>query len=267
LNHHPGKRWCRYLQHHQPPPLGIISKVTPISQQWTHNTALCQKNATSQTTRQPMYVKRNTGVRSRNHCRRRKAVSITYSECVPAALVIQHAKCTRHIILSSVACLGCTILSSVACLALPYCHLWPVWLYDIVICGLSGSTILSSVACLALPYCHLWPVWLYHIVTCGLSGSTILSSLACLAVPYCHLSPVWLYHIVICRLSGSTILSSVACLALPYCHLWPVWLYHIVTCGLSGCTKFLYIFRKKKLLDIKCVLRFSLQICLKHFSL
>ena len=36
-----------------------------------------------------------------------------------------------------------------------YCHLWPVWLYHIL---------LSSVACLALPY---------FIVICGLSGSTI----------------------------------------------------------------------------------------------
>jgi hypothetical protein len=43
--------------------------------------------------------------RSRNHCCRGKAISITYSECVYVALVIQHAKRMRRIILSSVACL------------------------------------------------------------------------------------------------------------------------------------------------------------------
>jgi len=38
-----------------------------------------------------------------------KTIIITYSECIPLALVIQHAMRTHHI-----------ILSSVACLALPY---------------------------------------------------------------------------------------------------------------------------------------------------
>jgi hypothetical protein len=52
--------------------------------------------------------KRNTETRSRNHCCRGKAISITYSECVSVALVIQHAKRMR------------LILSSVACLALPH---------------------------------------------------------------------------------------------------------------------------------------------------
>jgi hypothetical protein len=45
----------------------------------------------------------------RNHYRRGKAISVKYSECVFVVLVIQHAKFTRLI-----------ILSSVACLALPY---------------------------------------------------------------------------------------------------------------------------------------------------
>jgi hypothetical protein len=56
-------------------------------------------------TRQSMCVSRNTEARSRNHCCRGKAVSITYSECVSVTLVIQHAKRMRGIILSSVACL------------------------------------------------------------------------------------------------------------------------------------------------------------------
>ena len=50
--------------------------------------------------------KRNIDARSRNHCCRGKAISITYSECVSVALVIQHAKRMRRIILSSVACLA-----------------------------------------------------------------------------------------------------------------------------------------------------------------
>jgi len=41
---------------------------------------------------------RNNEARSRNHCCRRKAISITYSECVLITLVIQHAKRMRRII-------------------------------------------------------------------------------------------------------------------------------------------------------------------------
>jgi hypothetical protein len=39
-----------------------------------------------------MYVERNIDARSRNHCRHGKAISITYSECVFVALVIQLEK-------------------------------------------------------------------------------------------------------------------------------------------------------------------------------
>ena len=46
--------------------------------------------------------------RSRNHCCHGKAVSVTYSECMSAALVIQHANRMR------------LIQSSVARLAVPY---------------------------------------------------------------------------------------------------------------------------------------------------
>jgi hypothetical protein len=48
--------------------------------------------------------KRNTEARSRNHCCHGETISIIYSECVSVALVIQHAKRMRRIILSAVAC-------------------------------------------------------------------------------------------------------------------------------------------------------------------
>jgi hypothetical protein len=48
---------------------------------------------------------RNIEARSRNRCCRGKTVRITYSECVSVALVIQHARPKRLIVLSSVACL------------------------------------------------------------------------------------------------------------------------------------------------------------------
>ena len=47
--------------------------------------------------------KRKLQVLSCNHCCSGKAISITYSECVSVALVIQHSKLMRHIVLSSVA--------------------------------------------------------------------------------------------------------------------------------------------------------------------
>jgi hypothetical protein len=49
--------------------------------------------------------KHNFNARSRNHCCRGKAISITHSEHVSVVLVIQHAKRMRRIIWSSVACL------------------------------------------------------------------------------------------------------------------------------------------------------------------
>jgi len=51
-----------------------------------------------------MYYKRNIEARSHNHFCRGKAVRITYSEYASVAIIIQHAKRMRLIILSSLAC-------------------------------------------------------------------------------------------------------------------------------------------------------------------
>jgi hypothetical protein len=56
----------------------------------------------STTTGQAMYVCCNIDVLSCNQCCRGKAISITYSECVSVALIMEHAICMGHIILSSV---------------------------------------------------------------------------------------------------------------------------------------------------------------------
>jgi hypothetical protein len=50
--------------------------------------------------------------RSRYHFCRRKAKSITYSECVSVILVIQRVTCMLRIILSCVACLGASYFST-----------------------------------------------------------------------------------------------------------------------------------------------------------
>ena len=47
-----------------------------------------------------MDIERNNEGRSRNHCCSGKAITITYSECVSVALVIQHEMRMRHIGLS-----------------------------------------------------------------------------------------------------------------------------------------------------------------------
>jgi Fe2+ transport system protein B len=60
----------------------------------------------SEKTKEAICVKRNTRALSLNQCCCGKAISILYSECVSAALVIQHAKRMRPVILSYVASLA-----------------------------------------------------------------------------------------------------------------------------------------------------------------
>ena len=58
-------------------------------------------------TRQSTYLHRNSEARSCNHCCSRKAISITYSECVFLALGIQHAKRMRYVVIRGLS--GCTL--------------------------------------------------------------------------------------------------------------------------------------------------------------
>jgi hypothetical protein len=62
----------------------------------------CTKDDTELTT-QAMYVKRDNAASSCSHCCSGKAIIIIYSACVFVALVIQHSKHMRRIVLSSVA--------------------------------------------------------------------------------------------------------------------------------------------------------------------
>jgi hypothetical protein len=57
---------------------------------------------TVRSTRKAMYIEINTEKRSCNHCCSGRTISITYSECVFLASVIQHPERMRHIVLSSV---------------------------------------------------------------------------------------------------------------------------------------------------------------------
>jgi len=58
--------------------------------------------------------KTGTEARSLNNCCREKAMTITYSGCVSVALVIQHAKRMRRIILSCLVCLALPYISTLS---------------------------------------------------------------------------------------------------------------------------------------------------------
>jgi hypothetical protein len=53
-------------------------------------------------TRRTVSVLLNIGARGLNHCHSGTAIHITYSECVPVALGIQHAVRVRHIVMWSI---------------------------------------------------------------------------------------------------------------------------------------------------------------------
>jgi hypothetical protein len=72
-------------------------------------------------TRQALYVKRNIQTLSHNHCSHGKAISVTYSECVSVALVIQQDSC-----------------------AIFYSRLWPVWLCRVFPHYLTNGTIFEK---------------------------------------------------------------------------------------------------------------------------
>jgi len=59
-----------------------------------------------------MQYKSNIEARSRNHCCRGKATSVTYSDCVSVAFVIEYAMCKSGIILSAVPCLALLYFSA-----------------------------------------------------------------------------------------------------------------------------------------------------------
>ena len=73
-------------------------------------------------TKEVMFLRLNVNGRSQNHCSLGEAISITCSECVSVALVSQHAKRMRRIILSK----------------------WPVWLYYIFPYYLIDGTIFGK---------------------------------------------------------------------------------------------------------------------------
>jgi len=56
----------------------------------------------------------NIEARLRDHCCRRKLLSITYSKCVSVALIIQHAMRMSTILMLSVACLVVSYFSHIS---------------------------------------------------------------------------------------------------------------------------------------------------------
>jgi hypothetical protein len=65
------------------------------------------------TTIQAMYIKRNIRAHSCNYCCHGKEIKITYCGCVSVALVIQHTKRMRRVVLSFVACLSLLYISHI----------------------------------------------------------------------------------------------------------------------------------------------------------
>jgi hypothetical protein len=114
------KKWhwdrffSKYFNFHisvTPPMLHFHSSITEVI--WQQLTELVK---------QDRQLTHNTEVHSCNHCCSGKAISIIYYECVFVALVILHAGV--HV---------------------PYCHVWPVWLYYIFPHYLINGTIKKKI--------------------------------------------------------------------------------------------------------------------------
>jgi hypothetical protein len=85
------------------------SKLKAVRQRWVHvwkktvvacrGVDLLSQDLKTLKTRQAISICRKIEARSRFLCCRGKATRITYSECVSIALVIQHAKCIRCIVI------------------------------------------------------------------------------------------------------------------------------------------------------------------------
>ena len=104
-----------------------------------------------------------TEARSCNHCCGGKGLSITYSECVSGALIIQRTMRMRHIVICCLS--GSTVFFHI----IPYCHLLPVRLYSIF----PHYPILSSVACPALQF---FP---HYLINGMIFEKKILSNMKC----------------------------------------------------------------------------------------
>ena len=77
-----------------------------IQEKWGSAASQCELFSWYESYRQTKQRQRNIEALSLIDCCSDKAISTTYSECVSAALVMQHAKRMRRIILSLVACLA-----------------------------------------------------------------------------------------------------------------------------------------------------------------
>jgi hypothetical protein len=85
---------------------GVITVFEEHRVYWIDDTAVRNNELGRTLKKAGNIVQSSTEARWRKDCCSRKAISTTYSEYVSVALVIQHAKRMRRVILSSVACLA-----------------------------------------------------------------------------------------------------------------------------------------------------------------
>ena len=120
--------------------------------------------------------------RSCSHYCTGKAISITHSQCLFVALVMQHAMLMRHILICWLS--GSAILH------------WNYYTFSVCVCSLSNATCNAHA-----PYSHLWAFWVWILHWNYYTFSVSVCSLsypACNAhAPYSHLWAFWLYHIAL----------------------------------------------------------------------